>query len=99
MPTLGSTTNMFNPDLPAPPGRRLQRLLAAAGALLLCGAATAFQIAPMGSEFESKLTNETEATIGQALAQRVATLRPLGLLLSVRRQALCDLSWSLAGHQ
>ena len=77
MPTFGSTTKMFNPDAPTPHRRWLLRLLAAAGALLLCGAATAFQIAPMGSEFESKLTNETEATLAR-------TAETLGVLIKGR---------------
>jgi len=60
--------------IPNKMGRRLQKpLLSAlavarsmalvAGALALPSAAMAFQIAPMGSAFESKLTNETEDSL------------------------------------
>lgn len=44
--------------------RSVARLVAvAAGVLLLSNAAMAFQIAPMGSAFESKMTNETENSL------------------------------------
>jgi hypothetical protein len=44
--------------------RTVARLIAvAAGGLTLSSAAVAFQIAPMGSAFESKLTNETENSL------------------------------------
>lgn len=40
----------------------------------LCGSAAAFQIAPLGSRFESKLTNETESSLSKAAGK-------LGILL------------------
>lgn len=55
----------------------LKRLITAAGALLLSGAAAAFQIAPMGSEFESRLTNETEASLARVAGK-------LGILIKGR---------------
>ena len=50
------------------------RLVAvAAGGPALSSAAVAFQIAPMGSAFESKLTNETENSLAKA-ADRLGVL-------------------------
>src|SRR3989344_2964188 len=48
-------------------------VLVAAGVLVLSNAATAFQIAPMGSAFESKLTNETENSLA-TVAGRLGVL-------------------------
>ena len=45
----------------------------AAGVLVLSGAAMAFQIAPLGSAFESKLTNETEDSLA-TVAGRLGVL-------------------------
>lgn len=70
--------------IPNKMGRRLQKpLLSAlavarsialvAGALALSSAAMAFQIAPMGSAFESKLTNETEDSLAD-VAGRLGVL-------------------------
>ncbi len=70
--------------IPNKMGRRLQKpLLSAlavarsmalvAGALALPSAAMAFQIAPMGSAFESKLTNETEDSLAD-VAGRLGVL-------------------------
>ena len=48
-------------------------LAVATGALVLSGTAMAFQIAPMGSAFESKLTNETEDSLAM-VAGRLGVL-------------------------
>ena len=77
MPDSGSNINMPRPDVPTPALRLVQHLAVSAGTWLLCGAAAAFQIAPMGSAFESKLTNETEATLAR-------TAETLGVLIKGR---------------
>ena len=54
--------------------RSIARLVSvAAGVLVLSEASMAFQIAPMGSAFESKLTNETENSLARA-ADRLGVL-------------------------
>lgn len=58
-------------------GVRHFQALMAIGALMLSTSAAAFQIAPMGSAFESRLTNETEASLA-----RVAGV--LGVLIKGR---------------
>lgn len=57
--------------------RHLLRWVVPVGALLLVGTAVAFQIAPMGSAFESKLTNETEDSLAK-------TAGNLGILIKGR---------------
>ena len=54
-----------------------KRLNTALAALLLSSATLAFQIAPIGSEFESKLTNETEDSLALAAGR-------LGVLIKGR---------------
>ena len=49
----------------------------ASSSLLIAGSCAAFQIAPLGSEFESKLTNESEATLTRTAGR-------LGVLLKGR---------------
>ena len=56
---------------------RFKQWAFAAGSLLLAGTSAAFQIAPLGSEFEAKLTNESEATLAR-------TAGKLGILLKGR---------------
>jgi hypothetical protein len=51
----------------------IRKLALGAGILTLCSAAAAFQIAPMGSAFESKLTNETEDSLA-TVAGRLGVL-------------------------
>jgi len=51
----------------------VRALAVGAGILTLCSAAAAFQIAPMGSAFESKLTNETENSLA-TVAGRLGVL-------------------------
>lgn len=51
----------------------LRSMALLAGTLAISGAATAFQIAPMGSAFESKLTNETENSLAN-VAERLGVL-------------------------
>lgn len=54
--------------------RSVARLVAvAAGVLALSSAAVAFQIAPMGSAFESKLTNEKEDSLAK-VAERLGVI-------------------------
>ena len=54
--------------------RSIARLVSvAAGVLVLSEASMAFQIAPMGSAFESKMTNETENSLA-TVAGRLGVL-------------------------
>ena len=51
----------------------VRALAVGAGISTLCSAAAAFQTAPMGSAFESKLTNETENSLA-TVAGRLGVL-------------------------
>lgn len=76
---LKNASRMFAPAGRKPSSQlhKLIRDTVAAVALLLPGVATAFQIAPMGSEFESKLTNESEDSLARAAGR-------LGVLIKGR---------------
>lgn len=56
---------------------QLLRWVTAVGMLLVCGGAFAYQIAPLGSAFESDLTNESDATLAK-------TAELLGVLIKGR---------------
>ncbi|GKS87052.1 hypothetical protein AVMA1855_22890 [Acidovorax sp. SUPP1855] len=58
-------------------GQVLRQMLAVLSACLLSSAALAFQIAPMGSEFEARLTNESEASLAR-------TADSLGIMIKGR---------------
>lgn len=61
----------------SPVVRRARQCFVGTTCLLLSGLATAFQIGPMGSEFESRLTNESEASLAR-------TAGSLGILIKGR---------------
>ncbi|MCJ0764562.1 hypothetical protein [Variovorax terrae] len=77
MPSQSLSTNAHTHGKALPGIRYIQWLAVPVGALLLASAAAAFQIAPMGSAFESKLTNETEDSLAR-------TAGSLGILIKGR---------------